>query len=157
MTFRPLPSTLLLTGLLPFAAYAQSAPAQDPMLVATRRVEPRIAYHALAPTENPVAAQAPVFTARAFGMAMGSVGDGVAIGSVDDDVLGALEAGGLDRRLAPTITGALGTGLGLGTGPAGRGGAPVGMTSALGSVGRVTSGVGGLVNRTLAQALGGHP
>lgn len=149
----------LLAGLLPGMGCAQSAGASDPQLVLTRRVEPRIAYQALPRRENPISAQAPVFTTRAFDAAMGSVADGVGLTSVDDDILGALGAGGLDGRIAPGLAQPLSAALGTQGEGTGRGTAPLGMSGALGGVGRVTGGMGDLINRALSQALGtgGHP
>lgn len=145
----------LLLGGLPLAAGAQSMPDEDPQLVLIRTVEPRIAYRGLAErTDNPVAVQAPVFPAGAFGRAIDS-----AIGErVDDRVLGALGAGGLLPRGDSRTPGFMPDGLGLG--PAAQGTAPAGLSGPGGAIGHTTSGIGGVVTSALAQALGGlggHP
>lgn len=145
----------LLAGTLPLVAGAQSAPDADPQLILTRTVEPRVAYKALPrTTDNPVAAQAPVFPAVAFGNAM----DGLVVQRVDDTVLGALGAGGLVNTGDPRSAKFMPESLRLG--PTAQGTAPAGLSGPGGAIGHATSGIGNVVTSTLAQALGGlggHP
>jgi len=147
--------TPLLAGALPLTAAAQSGTGNDPQLVVARSVQPRVAYRALAePTDNPVAAQAPLFPAAAFGRAI----DGSAGQRVDDEVLRALGAGGLDGAGGARAVSFMPDTLGLG--PTAQGAAPAGLSGPAGAIGHATSGLGGLVTSTLAQALGGiggHP
>lgn len=144
------------------AAPAVAAPpagdgARDEELVVARSVMPRIAYHALEPTANPVRVQATVFPGRIFhGVIGGLVGSlasdhelGDRVPLVVDLPAGTLEPGlgGLMHHDGPR--------LGAGSLQGSRSGA----ASIGGSVLRMTSGIGDRIGKAVSRSttVGGGP
>lgn len=126
----------------------ESADGQDPTIVVTRTVHPRIAYRGIPREDHPVASEATTFPARVFGDAID-----VLIGSVvGDGELGQQGAAGpmagmlvplLDRStapLGPTVTGAVG-------------GAPLGMSATTGAIGGATRNLGSVISGALAPPI----
>lgn len=153
------PTTLVLLAAIASAPVAASAAEAhgDETLVVARTVMPRIAYHALEPSANPVRTQATVFPGRIFhGMVDGLVGS-----PAGDDELGeraSLQGTGPAMRLEPGMAGPVGHVPGaLGPG-ASQGGRAIGGSIG-GAVLRATSGLGDRVSQTVLRATsqGGGP
>jgi hypothetical protein len=128
----------------------------DPTLVLTRTVQPRIAYRALPPDQNPVAASVSTFPARVFQASLET-----ATSAIGDQLLGDTfgqpdPAAG--ERHEP---GALGLALPLmfGSGREATSRAPIGPgASVRGVVSGATSGLAGLIGGAVGQAgTGGGP
>lgn len=155
-------SAFLLVGASPSTGHASDTGgarvpvAQDPMLVLTRTVHPRTAYHALPPRENPVSAAASVFPSRVFHATIAA-----ATAPVGDLLLGDTSG---DRAMAGDATTgleAIGRGVPqvLGAGSRASGGVPIGPgASVAGAVTGATSGLAGLIHGAVGpRANGGGP
>lgn len=146
------PTLLVLLAAIASAPMAVSA-AEEPVdetLVVARTVMPRIAYHALEPTANPVRAQATVFPGRIFhGMVDGLVGS-----LAGDDELAeraSLQPTGPALRLEPGMAGPVGHAPGAYGPGASQGGRAIGGSIG-GAVLRATSGLGDRVSQTVLRA-----
>lgn len=134
----------------PVAAVAGDE-AVDESLVVARTVMPRVAYHALEPTANPIRVQATVFPGRIFHGMLGDLAGHLA----GDDELGeraSLHAGGPTLRPEPMFGP---------TGPAPAEHVPVPGASGRstgasvgGVVLRATSGIGDRISQTIIRATG---
>lgn len=148
-------AVLVLAGLAaaPVAASPSDEAAQDELLVVMRTVMPRVAYHALEPSANPVRVQATVFPGRIFQGVMGGLVGRLA----GDEELGErapLAASGPMMRLEPGTVAPLGHGPGLQVTGSASGGRGIGG-SVGGAVLRATSGLGDTILRATGQ--GGGP
>ncbi len=124
--------------------------AADELLVVARSVMPRVAYHALEPTANPVRVQATVFPGRIFHGAM----DGLVGRLAGDHELGErapLAATDAASGLEPGMAGPLGHGPRLEHAGATQGSRAVGGSIG-GSVLRATSGIGDRVTQAVLRA-----
>ncbi|MFZ5655801.1 MAG: hypothetical protein ACOY37_01845 [Pseudomonadota bacterium] len=150
---RLLLATVLCATALPIAAGEREA---EPTLVLTRTVQPRIAYRALPPEQNPVAASVSTFPSRVFHAAVEN-----ATAVIGDQLLGdtvgerEFEGGELHGPGAP------GTALPLmfGSGREGAARTPIGPGATVrGAVSGATSGLAGLVGGVVGQTgPGGGP
>ena len=145
------PVVRVLAALLAIAAPAAQAQeaAGDETLVVARDVMPRIAYHALEPTANPVRVQATVFPGRVFHGAMG----GLVQQLVGDDELTDTAARldtGREAGLTPGMV------VPLAHGPALQGGGAGSSRAIGGSIGgavlRATSGLGTRMSQAITGA-----
>jgi hypothetical protein len=137
------------------------APGEDPAVVVTPTVQPRIAYRGVPREQNPVHAQSTVFPGRVFHDTL----DGVLGRLVGDDALGQTgSAGVLQPRDLEALTGAGGvldaragqvhSSTAATAGPVSSIGAAGGaIGGATGTIGRVTGGLGA----TITGALGVMP
>lgn len=133
-----------------FAAPPAVAAAQDELLVVARTVMPRVAYHALPATENPVRVQATVFPGRIFH----GVVDGIVGRLAGDDELterAPLVAEGPAAAFDPVRAGPFAHGPGAVTTPSGAGGRTAGGAIG-GAVLRATSGLGTRVGDAVQRA-----
>lgn len=156
MPSRVLSIVVIAAGLQPAVALASPAgdDAPDETLVVARDVMPRIAYHALEPTANPIRVQATVFPGTVFHGAMG----GLVQHLVGDDELNEsvpLLDTGREHGFAPGMAGPIAQGpaqQALGAGGAGRAiGGSIG-----GAVLRATSGLGARMNQAISTATAGR-
>lgn len=150
------PATLLVVAALastPVIAAEPSADVgRDELMVVTRNVMPRIAYHALEPTANPVRVQATVFPGRIFhGVMHGLVGRLAGDEELGDSV--PVVATGPTPGLEPGMVGPLGHGPAAHAQAGGQGGRAMGASIG-GSVIRATSGIGDRVSQTILRATG---
>lgn len=144
--------TLFLLALSVSAPAAAMEPAEGPVdetLVVARTVMPRIAYHALEPTANPVRVQATVFPGRIFHGMVDTL-TGRLAGDDELSERAPLGPSGAPRGLEPGIAGSLSHGPGLQHAGGGRSvGGSIG-----GSVLRVTSGLGDRISQAVHGAAG---
>lgn len=139
------------------AAQAQetggSAGSDDPGVVVTRKVQPRIAYRGVPLEDNPVHAKATTFPAQVFHETFDGMFDGMAGQLVGDELLGQHGSAGLAGHVGEALTGA---GLVPATtmlGPAVQGGVgrvPIGPGATVaGAVGGATAGLGDRIGGVL--------
>lgn len=148
------PALVLVSALLATTTVvaAPADDAHDELLVVARTVMPRIAYHALEPTANPVRVQATVFPGRVFHDAMSGLVGRLAA----DDELGEqapLTATGPALHREPGSAVPIAHGHGLQGAAAGSGGRAIGG-SVGGAVLRATSGLGQTILRATGQGTG---
>ena len=139
---------------------ADGANDQDPAVIVTRTVQPRIAYRGVPLEANPVHARATVFPAKVFHQTL----DGVMGRLVGDDALGQTGSAGVAQlAIHPALFGTptlLGTGNGAGGSAVGLPGGPVGagiaggaMGGAAGAIGRATGNLGGTITGAISGAM----
>lgn len=136
----------------PLLAQDAGGQQEDPGVVVTRTVQPRIAYRGVPREDNPVHAKATTFPARIFHDTVGGM-----LGElVGDDLLGQHGSAGLAGNVSQTLTGSA---LLPATvfGPAAQGGAgrvPTGPGASVGgAIGGATGGLGGRISGGVMQAL----
>lgn len=149
---RPLFLLALMAAPAGAAVAAEDGAAEDQTLVVARTVEPRVAYRALEPKDNPVRVEATTFPGRTFHAAIDAIaGDGIELAALDE-LAERVPVGSARGAAGPLPTATLPAALAApGAGPAaaaGRGGAGA-------SVLRATSQIGPAVLQGVSRALPG--
>lgn len=129
----------LTLGVLSPPVQAQDAGGEDPGVVVTRTVQPRIAYRGIPTQDNPIHARATTFPAQVFHGTMDDVLGRLA----GEELLGQHGSAGLAGDVGRALTGA---------GPAGTSAAPAAVfgPAAQGALGRVPIGPGATVGGATA-------